>query len=59
MGSLQAGGWESAPEQGKETLLQLLCFSDPQVRMVDDGGKDYFFVKMLHSGTGPFGSSKM
>merc|ERR1712083_506531 len=31
MGSLQAGGWESAPEQGKETLLQLLCFSDPQV----------------------------
>jgi len=32
MGSLQAGGWESAPEQGKETLLQLLCFSDPQVR---------------------------
>ena len=34
MGSLQAGGWESTPEQGEESLLQLLCFSDPQVDMM-------------------------
>ena len=34
MGSLQAGGWESTPEQGGETLLQLLCFSEPQVYIV-------------------------
>ena len=34
MGSLQAGGWESTPEQGEESLLQLLCFSEPQVEIV-------------------------
>ena len=34
MGSLQAGGWESTPEQGGESLLQLLCFSEPQVDIV-------------------------
>ena len=39
MGSLQAGGWESAPEQGKESLFQILCFSDPQVRCVGDDGR--------------------
>ena len=31
MGSLQAGGWESKPGQGEESLLQILCFSEPQV----------------------------
>merc|ERR1719278_2147621 len=31
MGSLQAGGWESAPEQGQETLTQLLCFGCSEV----------------------------
>ena len=42
MGSLHTGGWESVPEQGKETLLQLLCFSDPQVSCAC--GKDVFFL---------------
>merc|ERR1712218_197729 len=32
MASLQSGGWESSPENGAESLLQLLCFSSDQVR---------------------------
>jgi len=32
MASLQSGGWESSPENGAESLLQLLCFSSTQVR---------------------------